>query len=389
MALLALGLLAFGGCDDGSIDTGGAYTVSGKVFYSDDSAGIPNAGVELQKSGVQTASVTTDPSGAWAISGVENGDYLLVVQAAGKSKAMEFTVDRGDVTGKDITLDITPPPALPDYTMVPITGGTVSSPPGDVVSKTGDEAGIFKRASPYSSFTLSGYYMGETEVTRLLWYEVKAWAESTGYKFAYKTEQRPGDPDSRKPASSISWEDAVVWCNAYSEMSGKNAVYKADGAVCRDSTRISVKRLETFDRSINGYRLPTEAEWEYAARGGDPSKEAWNYTYAGTNDNLSDYAVTWQNTNDGMDGPLEVKLHKPNTAGLYDMSGNVTEWCWDRYNDTLPDYPTTDYAGPSEWLNNESHVVRGGTYMVSVWYLTVARRRGVAIPCGLRLAASR
>jgi formylglycine-generating enzyme required for sulfatase activity len=138
----------------------------------------------------------------------------------------------------------------------------------------------------------------------------------------------------------VTWRDCIVWCNAYSEATGKTPVYYKDTAYT-----IVLRKSETSGEAsagngeaekaytkvaANGFRLPTEAQWEYAARGGDQSDSAWAYIYAGSN-TVND--VAWYKDNAG-NTTHPVKTKQPNSLALYDMSGNVWEWCWDVSYDT-------------------------------------------------------
>ncbi|MEO1715239.1 MAG: SUMF1/EgtB/PvdO family nonheme iron enzyme, partial [Bacteroidota bacterium] len=157
------------------------------------------------------------------------------------------------------------------------------------------------------------------------------------------------------PLTEVSWYGAVTYCNWLSEQSGLEPAYQING------TQITV------NRQANGYRLPTEAEWEYAARGGQQSR---NYRYAGSNDLGK---VGWYKGNSGSNThPVGNKA--ANELELYDMSGNVWEWCWDWYDeDYYSSSPKNNPLGP---LSGSNRVVRGGSWVSDARFCRSANRDG-------------
>lgn len=229
-------------------------------------------------------------------------------------------------------------------TMIPITGATVSTSVG---------AGAFASAGT-TPVTVGNFLIAEAEVTYKQWREVYEWAtsdergskkytfSSSGTGYGGTAGAEPTEETATKPVTEIYYRDMIVWCNAASEKQGLDPVYYAEGTTGNgflDDTkvvRVVNANLRNAEKAVpnpaaNGYRLPEAKEWEYAARGGDlTDTTAWKYTYAGSN-SLQGIAVHYSCYINGVSGSkyshvVNVKTLKPNTAGLYDMSGNAGEY---------------------------------------------------------------
>jgi formylglycine-generating enzyme len=192
---------------------------------------------------------------------------------------------------------------------------------------------------PVHTVTVKSFYMGKYEVTQKEWQEVMR-NNPSNFK---------GD---NLPVENVSYYNAIEYCNKLSQREGLTPAYSGSG----DNI--------TCDWNANGYRLPTEAEWEYAAKGGNGSPG--NYTYSGSN-TIGD--VAWYVDNSGgRTQPVGTKA--ANSLGIHDMSGNVWEWCWDWYGG----YSSGSQNDPRGASSGTSRVVRGGGWGYSAGALCSALR---------------
>ena len=272
------------------------------------------------------------------------------------------------IAGGQTALTVTVPSTARFFRLFQIpttTDGMVLIPAGSF--RMGDTLDFDKQTYRHDNYppinvTVSAFYMDVNLVTYSQWESVYNWATNNGYNF-----DNPGSGVApNHPVQTVDWYDSVKWCNARSQLAGLTPVYYTDTGFTQIYTNSEVDLTEAnVNWSANGYRLPTEAEWEKAARGGlSGQRFPWGDTISL---NQANYISAYLNNIDmPYDlGPYDgdninfdygtypytytspVGYFAPNGYGLYDMAGNVIEWCWDWY--APPPYPTgSPYLGGSD-----------------------------------------
>jgi sulfatase modifying factor 1 len=223
-----------------------------------------------------------------------------------------------------------------------------------------DWAGYLDERPRHKVCISKGFWIGETQVTQELWQTVMGWNPSS-FKGNIKL-----------PVESVSWYDCLVFCNKLSELEGFTPCFTLKN-IKKNGNHIKKATVE-WHSDANGYRLPTEAEWEYCAKAGT------EFRYSGSN-NIDE--VAWYTENSG-NQTHEVKTKKANAWGLYDMTGNVWEWCMDQWDVNAYRHRTNgnienpiSIENPIVWSNDPcARVLRGGSCRYGAVSCRVAFRYG-------------
>lgn len=235
--------------------------------------------------------------------------------------------------------------------------------------RMGDNYSTSGIALPVHDVSVSAFYVEESEVSKGLWDDVRTWALNHGYDMAVGVAA-----GANHPVHTVNWYDVVKWCNARSRKEGLTPVYYTSSAKTSVYTNGQVDVSNDWVKwEADGYRLPTEAEWEKAARGGLTACHfPWDSSGGDCTNHIDGSKANYSGSGDpyeGADttpigyyngGQTPVGSRMANGYGLYDMAGNLYEWCWDIYSSSYYESsPGEDPRGPE---SGGSRTLRGGAW---------------------------
>jgi len=296
-----------------------------------------------RKTGIKIAGVRSPH----VVSGLKNNvEYFFVITS----------VSKNGESAESQAVSATPVAKRPKAEMIFIPAGKFMM--GDNLDNT-------SYALPYHSVYVSGFYIDKYETSYELWKEIYDWAVKHGYQFDNPGKKGSLSTGTNMPVTMVSWYDAVKWLNARSEKEGRTPVYYTDAThrVVYRTGHVDLNN-DAVKWDADGYRLPTEAEWEKACRGGLEGKR---YPWGDT--------IDTKKANYNMGRTTSLGSYPPNGYGLYDMAGNVWEWVWDWATD---DYnwvkDIADPRGPDAPLKAKMRVRRGGGWAYGERYLKCFER---------------
>ncbi|MBU0651397.1 MAG: SUMF1/EgtB/PvdO family nonheme iron enzyme [Proteobacteria bacterium] len=332
----------------------GTYSISGTITSG--GTGLSGVTVTLYVVASQSfKSFTTGADGTYIFTHLANGSYTFAATKAGYT----FTPQMVPVNGSNMTQDFNGTLSTATAEMVLIPAGSFQM--GDAIDGMSD-------AVPVHTVTVSAFYIDKYEVTKALWDEVYTWATSHGYTFnnaGYSTAMN-------HPVHDVSWYDVIKWLNARSEKEVRTPVYYTDVA---QTTIYKTGQVDVTNGMVkwttNGYRLPTEAEWEYAARAGTTTR-FYTGDCISTDQANYDGNHPWGGcaTGQSREWTTAVGSFAANPWGLNDLVGNVWEWVWDWYGN----YSSSAAANPKGPDSGSDRMVRGGGWGNFAGYLRSAGR---------------
>jgi len=314
------------------------------------------AGNDLAAANVRAGNKTAGASSGGTINGLQSGTVYSVLVAANKSGYNSIYSAVKTVTAPTETTAA----ALVDMVLIP--AGTFQM--GAPTSEPG-----YAGETRHTVTLTSGFYMGKYEVTQAQYQKVMGTNPSY-----FTTPVSSETSTANQPVETVRWYDTVAFCNKLSMQEGLSPAYSISG-ITDPAGWESVPSLDVIVivEGTTGYRLPTEAQWEYACRAGTTTAFNWGTDYIDSG--KADYFASWVDTNNKVAGsnlgrPTDVGSYSPNAWGLYDMHGNVWEWCWDRYES----YTSGSQTDPMGAVSGDYRMMRGGCWDLFGKFLRSANR---------------